>query len=287
MINRKQLWVAVAAVSATLTCNISHADEIGVSTATSAQPALTGSITFASDYIWRGLTQTFGLPALQAGVDYRHESGIYGGFWASNVSEKWVPGSNLETDYYLGYKADLGAGVGLDLNLLYVYYPGADFKKTFDGNTLGPSKPNTFEPSLTLSYGWASFKYSRTINKFYGWNTNNSAPGVFSAQDMSAGVTGSTAGSQCFEFSANFEVAEKLVVSGQVGRQLISHSTRINWSYAKIGITKTILDNWSIGLAVSGTTNPNAFKKYVSLTGNGETEDVARPRAVLSISKAF
>ncbi len=282
-----KLMMALAAVSLVSISGAANAD-----TALEVKPAetpspLTGNVTFVSDYIWRGVSQTFGLPALQGGIDYRHESGLYGGFWASNVSEKWVPGANLETDYYVGYKTEVTPGLAVDLNLLYVYYPGGDYRKALDGKTFESSKPNTFEPSITLSYGWASLKYARTLTKFYGWNTNNSAPGVFSTEDPRAGVTGSTSGSQNVEFTANFDMGNNWTITGQVGKQWIAHSTGLNWSYAKVGVTKTLFDNWTVNLAVSGTSNPKALQNYAALTGNGDTEDVASTKAVLAIGRTF
>jgi hypothetical protein len=46
---------------------------------------ISGNITLTSDYIWRGVSQTTGDPALQGGVAYSHENGFYAGVWGSNV----------------------------------------------------------------------------------------------------------------------------------------------------------------------------------------------------------
>lgn len=249
--------------------------------------SITGNVSFNSDYVWRGLTQTFGGPALQFGADWKHRSGLYAGFWASNVSEKWVPGANLETDYYAGYKTEIASGLLLDLNLLYVYYPGGDYSKALDGRTFQSSRPHTLEPSIGLSYQWASIKYGRTLSKFYGWNVNNSAPGVFSAEDVHAGVKGSTRGSQYLELGASYDVSESVNLSMQLGREWVANSSGLDWSYLRLGVSKALVDNWSVGLSVWGTTQPAAFKNYVALTGNGDTESVGRTRAVLSIARAF
>ncbi len=249
--------------------------------------SITGNVSFNSDYVWRGLTQTFGGPAVQFGADWKHRSGLYAGFWASNVSEKWVPGANLETDYYAGYKTEIASGLLLDLNLLYVYYPGGDYSKALDGRTFLSSRPHTLEPSIGLSYQWASIKYGRTLSKFYGWNVNNSAPGVFSAEDVNAGVKGSTRGSQYLELGASYDVSESVNLSMQLGREWVANSSGLDWSYLRLGVSKTLVDNWSVGLSVWGTTQPAAFKNYVALTGNGDTESVGRTRAVLSIARAF
>src|SRR6476620_9222446 len=39
-----------------------------------------------SDYFFRGITQTWGKPAIQGGFDFAHDSGVYVGTLASNVS---------------------------------------------------------------------------------------------------------------------------------------------------------------------------------------------------------
>ncbi len=39
-----------------------------------------------SDYRFRGISQTSFKPAVQAGADFAHKSGIYVGVWGSNVN---------------------------------------------------------------------------------------------------------------------------------------------------------------------------------------------------------
>ncbi|MNO03014.1 putative bacterial protein [compost metagenome] len=43
------------------------------------------SLTAASDYRSRGISQTLGDPALQFGATLQHSSGLYLGAWTSNV----------------------------------------------------------------------------------------------------------------------------------------------------------------------------------------------------------
>ena len=49
---------------------------------------LSGNLTIASDYRFRGFTQTDYQPAIQGGVDFAHKSGFYLGNWNSNVSSR-------------------------------------------------------------------------------------------------------------------------------------------------------------------------------------------------------
>jgi len=104
------------------------------------KPALTmtGNVTLVNDYIWRGLTQTWGNPALQAGVEASHDSGGYLGFWGSNVSDRWVPGANLELDLYGGIRRKFpdAPDFGFDLGVIYVYYPDGDYDEAFERKDL-------------------------------------------------------------------------------------------------------------------------------------------------------
>jgi uncharacterized protein (TIGR02001 family) len=96
---------------------------------------VTAQVTATSDYVWRGISQTLGGPALQAGIDYEHASGIYAGLWASNVDffDASNPTSDpadddearWELDYVAGISHEFKAGWSLDVGVLYYTYPGA------------------------------------------------------------------------------------------------------------------------------------------------------------------
>ena len=67
-------------------------------TAMAAQAEVTGNAAVVSDYNWRGITQTSQDPALQAGIDYAHDSGFYLGAWGSNVDFGDCCDENVEID---------------------------------------------------------------------------------------------------------------------------------------------------------------------------------------------
>lgn len=54
--------------------------------------SLTGNVGVVSQYVFRGLSQTDGKPAVQGGFDYAHASGFYLGTWLSNIS--WFTDQN-------------------------------------------------------------------------------------------------------------------------------------------------------------------------------------------------
>src|ERR1043166_8444938 len=136
-----------------------------------AEPAsphtFTGNVGLFSQYIFRGLTQTDGDPALQGGFDYSHSSGFYLGTWASNISwlrdfGAYASGGSLEWDFYGGYKNTFGTSdFGYDVGLLEYYYPGKPVP--------GGIRANTLELYGALSWKWLSAKYSHSIdNKTFG-----------------------------------------------------------------------------------------------------------------------
>jgi uncharacterized protein (TIGR02001 family) len=247
---------------------------------------LVGNISLTSNYVWRGLSQTFDGPALQAGAEFEHRSGLYVGAWASNVSEKWVPGSNLESNLYTGYRFGFD-DLNVDLGAIYVYYPQGDYSKALGGNVFLSSRPNTAEASLALSYKWLSMKYGRTLTPFYGWTPDNSAPGIFSSVDPKAGVIGSTSGSQFGELGLKKDLDGGWGLSAIAGRQWIANSVNLDWSYFRVGVNKSISAGWGAGIFYSWTTNPRAFQSYASLTGNGQTANIAAPKVFLSITRDF
>jgi len=80
---------------------------------------LSSNIALVSDYRFRGISQTWRLPALQGGIDYAHSSGLYLGTWASNVSgNSYNNGAGLELDLYGGYKLAVAQDLTLDIGAL-------------------------------------------------------------------------------------------------------------------------------------------------------------------------
>lgn len=77
---------------------------------------LAGNVGAVSTYMFRGVDQSLGA-AVQGGVDYGFDFGLYTGLWISNS----LAGGGNEADLYAGYGLDLGA-VNLDAGLIYYAY---------------------------------------------------------------------------------------------------------------------------------------------------------------------
>lgn len=252
------------------------------------------SISLVSDYIFRGQTQSWHRPAAQFNIEADHKSGFYAGFFASNVSDEWLPGANLETDLYAGYRGTASI-FGFDVGGIYYYYPGANWDQSgfnppaFPAGTTKSNDLNTFEIYASLSYKFLSFKVGRAMTEYWGWNNNNSGVGVGFAGDLNAGVKprGDTAGSYFYELNAAYEVVPSWTLSGQLGRQVISDAKGLDITYYKAGVTKGFSGGWSVGAFYSGTNEPDAYKDFLSLRDTIDTEDIAKDTGFITITKSF
>jgi uncharacterized protein (TIGR02001 family) len=83
---------------------------------------LTVTPVLTTDYLFRGISQTRNRPAIQGTVDLQHDSGLYVGAFATNVT---FPGSNArqELDLAAGYRFAVGNAT-FDLGGIYYTYPG-------------------------------------------------------------------------------------------------------------------------------------------------------------------
>ncbi|HEY1075595.1 MAG TPA: TorF family putative porin [Fontimonas sp.] len=92
--------------------------------------AISGGVAAMTDYVWRGVSQTGGDPAVQGEVFVQHDSGLFAGVWATNVDFTGAgdedDGIDAEVDVYLGYSLALGETQTLDLQATRVIYPGAN-----------------------------------------------------------------------------------------------------------------------------------------------------------------
>ncbi len=138
-----EITVSEAAALTPVIAPIALADAVGQEEDTPAI-TITGSATLASDYRFRGVSQSDEGMAIQGGFTVNHESGAYIGTWGSNLAG-WgtFGGSSMELDIYAGYKLPVGEGT-LDLGGTWYMYPsGADITDFVEfyaklGGTVGP-----------------------------------------------------------------------------------------------------------------------------------------------------
>ena len=100
--------------------------------------SVSANVSFATDYIWRGMTQTGEEPAISGGFDYAADGGFYAGIWGSNVN--FSEGAGSELDVYFGYAFETESGIGIDISYVDFIYPGdtaLDFQEIGIGLSYG------------------------------------------------------------------------------------------------------------------------------------------------------
>lgn len=98
---------------------------LGASVSAMAQVEVSGNVTLATDYRFRGISQLEGefSPAIQGGFDVAGGPGLYAGIWASNVN---FTGGAIETDIYGGWAGNITENIALDVGFIYYGYPEED-----------------------------------------------------------------------------------------------------------------------------------------------------------------
>ena len=180
------------------------------------------NIGIASDYIFRGITQTTHAPAIQGGVDYEHTSGLYLGTWASNVRRNKDFGAifsgdaNIEVDTYFGFKNAVAIDYGYDFGLIRYNYLGSYSPQT------GYDRADTQEVYGAASYKFVTLKYSYSL--LDGFMTT---PG--------------TKGTNYIDLTANYPIDDAGVTIGaHMGKQTYVGS--LPDSYGLAGLSPTYTD---------------------------------------------
>lgn len=217
---------------------------------------ITGNAGLHSDYRFRGISQTNKDPAFQGGFDIAHSSGFYAGNWNSNIDSGFFAGSNLEMDFYTGFKGS-AAGLGYDIGVLTYYYPGSS-----------PKIDNT-EIYLGVSYGPVTAKYFYAVTDFFGFDDSD--------------------GSSYLDLGFAYDLGSGFGVNAHIGYQTLEGAAEVteiggsgphdSVTDYKIGLTYTTGNGFVLGLAYISTNR--------DLSGSVAGRNISDGTAVFSLSKSF
>lgn len=239
---------------------------------------VTANVGIFSEYLFRGIAQTAGKPALQGGFDYAHSSGFYAGTWGSNVS--WLQDfgaytrSSVELDFYGGYKATIGdTDFFYDVGGLYYYYPGK--------RNPGVVNADNFEAYGAIGWKWVSLKLSYSFKDYFGARPNANAD--------------ETDGTIYVDLTANYPIGDTgATLVGHVGWLDVENDGsdgdlatfgKVSYTDWKLGIAYTIPEGPVKGLEVGAYYSGNNAKArfYTDLSGYDTTKD----RGVVYVKKTF
>lgn len=98
-----------------------------VSSLSANEVEVSGNVGIASNYIWRGMTQTQDDSQVSGGVDLGL-NGFYLGTWASNID--FGDDADAEVDFYAGYGNSI-EDFSYDVSYIYYMYPSSDAELDF------------------------------------------------------------------------------------------------------------------------------------------------------------
>ncbi|WP_339746159.1 TorF family putative porin [uncultured Maricaulis sp.] len=152
---------------------------------TASAQEVSGNITLATDYVFRGVSQTDHGTAIQGGFDVGSDS-VYAGAWGTNVD--FGDGTNTELDFYAGYTPSAG-GFDFDFGGILYAYPGSP-------DTAG--EQDFLEAFAGISRGYGSFDWDAKLS----WSPDfylESGPAWYA------------------EFGASYQLAENFAVDAHLG----------------------------------------------------------------------
>ena len=226
------------------------------------ESTLSFNVGAVSEYRYRGYSQTRFEPAVQGGADYADKSGAYIGIWGSNI--KWIKDTKVsgvagkagtEVDIYGGYKFSVG-DVGYDVGFLRYEYSGNALQKVD-----GYANANTNEIYGAVTFGVATFKYSRSTGNLFG-NIGSK-------------------GSEYFDLTANYDLGDGYTLTPHLGRQTVKGGSFYSYNDYAVALGKDLGNGLTGSVALIGT---NANKgAYVSPDG----KQLGKAGLVVGLKYAF
>lgn len=245
-----------------------------------AADTLTGNLSLNTGYRFRGISQTWKLPALQGGFDYAHASGFYLGTWASNVSgNSYNNGAGLELDLYGGWKFALSQDLTLDLGTLAYVYPGAKLNSA-PGVTTNEKYTNV-DVYAALTAGAFSAKLSYAATDYFGLNSTTAGYAYFS----SLSPRGASKGSTYLDLNYSLDLGDGATLGLHAGHLSVRHYGELSYSDFKLSLAKEMA-----GLTWTGALVGTDAKRDFYQAGNAAGQNAKRlgnTGFVLSVGKSF
>jgi len=234
------------------------------------------NIGVVSQYRYRGLAQTRGLPAVQGGLDYSNANGTYVGVWASTI--QWIKDASTTTsgnvvnvdgkseiDIYGGYKFET-SGVTYDLGVLAYQYPGNTLKNITSTDL---ENANTTEVYGAATFGAYTLKYSNAVSNLFGYKNSK--------------------GSTYIDLTANFDMGSGFTLSPHIGRQAVKGTTSSYYpgglSYTDLSLT--LAKDMGNGVSATIAAISTSAKNNGNFLSNKTSYNAAKEAVVVGVKYTF
>lgn len=240
---------------------------------------VTGNVALTSDYVFRGLTQSWGRPAIQGGADHANPNGFAAGFWGSSVSERSYPGGAMELDLYASYGRAIDRDWSWRAGIYGYVYPGANL----DQAGLPARSLNTAEANVALSWRQFTLKYNRSLTDYFGVDTEQ-------------GYRGDSKGTGYLQLDTAFPLSDAWSLALHAGH---THYTTTltaplaagarDPGYSDFGATLKyrMAAHWSLSAGVTYATNANFYRRTSSLLDARDTRNVGGSRGFVMLQGIF
>lgn len=240
---------------------------------------ISGNVALTSDYLFRGLTQSWGGPAIQGGADLSTRGGFAAGVWASSISDKSYPGASLELDLYASYGRAIDADWSWRVGLYSYLYPHGDL----DEAGLPSRSFDTLEANASLSWKWLTLKYSHALTDYFG-------------VDVEQGYRGDSKGAGYVQLDAAIPLDAKWSLALHAGHTRFG--TRLaepnadgadDPDYTDLGATLKYQfhPSWSASLGVSHADNGDFYGRTASFANATDTRDTGGTRGFVGLQGVF
>jgi uncharacterized protein (TIGR02001 family) len=253
---------------------LAHAHESGayaaaIESAIAPEP-LRARVTVASQYVSRGIRQSWGRPALQAGVDYVRPDGWQAGAWTSMVDRRFIDNGSIEMDVYAGYSRAVGE-LGYSAKATWYHYPGARVAGSNTGFDYGE-----LAAGLRWKTMYANYNYTFTPDFF----------GVLDAR-----------GTGYLDLGARHEFGPGLLLKLHAGDGRVAGAGNDIWNWRDLaaGLSTRLEGGWTVALnltrALGGAGGTSIYDRYstgnVRADGRPWAASAGRRTLVLSLTRRF
>jgi uncharacterized protein (TIGR02001 family) len=263
------LFVAVAAALATP----AHAR------ADDSAYTISSNLELTSDYVFRGLTQTWGKPAIQGGADLSTTNGFAAGAWGSNVSGNSYPGGSMELDLYASYGHPIDADWSWRAGLYGYVYPGANL----DHAGLPSQSLDTLEANLAVSWKRWTLKWNHALTDYFG-------------ADREQGYGGDSRGTNYLMLEGAWPLGAQWTLTVHAG--FTDYATELiaanadgvrDPDYADIGLGAKyqISERWAVLGVATHATNSRFYQHTTNFQNPADTLDVGGSRGWVQLQGNF
>lgn len=240
---------------------------------------LTGNLALTSDYMFRGLSQSWGGPAIQGGVEYAGASGFVGGISGSSVSDRSYPGGSMEIDLYASYGMPISDDWSWRAGVYSYLYPGANL----DHAGLPSRSLNTVEANAALTWKNLTLKYNHALGDYFGANVEQ-------------GYRDGSHGSSYLQLDLNLPLAEAWNLALHVGHT--RYSTRLQVplvgghsspDYTDVGATLSyrFAPGWTFSGGVTHADNAVFYGRVASYHDAADVRNLGGTRGFVTVQGSF